>query len=226
MKLVHRPIESWPGPLTPADARQRSPFTTRDGESWGRRHEVPLSDTLDLLDRELRALGVRPSSEVILQIAVGERDVRLDGQVRADARPEHPGVILNFKSRHGELSYACDRFQSWKANLRAIAKGLEALRLVDRYGIGHGQQYTGYRALGAGTPMPAARMTVEEAARLLVAHGEGDPPAHADLAMGDRDAVTNYYRRAARRHHPDAGGDPELFRRLTEARDLLLREAV
>jgi DnaJ-class molecular chaperone len=33
------------------------------------------------------------------------------------------------------------------------------------------------------------------------------------------------YRRLARRHHPDVGGDPEAFRTLTVARDLLLADA-
>lgn len=32
------------------------------------------------------------------------------------------------------------------------------------------------------------------------------------------------WREAAKTHHPDAGGDPVLFRQLTEARDLLIRE--
>lgn len=226
MRLVHRPIEVWPGEPTPAHKRQRSPFTTRDTSSeWSwRRKDVPLSDTLELLDRELRALGVR--DEAVLQVAVRERDLRLDGQLRADARPEHPGIILNFKSRHGELSYACDTFTTWQANLRAIAKGLEALRLVDRYGIGQGRQYTGYRAIGAGTPMPAAAMTVEDAARFLIEHGEwGDVSATVDEILdAGSDVRAAYFREAAKKLHPDAGGNPELFKRLVEARDLLEKE--
>lgn len=228
MKLVHRPIEVWPGRMTPPDARRASPFRTKDPSSpygWGRK-DVPLGDTLALLERELRELGVR--HEAILQVAVRERDIRLDGQVRADARPDHPGVILNFTSRHGELSYACDTFTTWQANLRAIAKGLEALRLVDRYGIGEGRQYTGYRAIGAGTPMPPATMTVEDAARFLIDHGEwGSTPATVDEFLDGLgpEVVTAYYRNAAKKLHPDAGGDPDLFKRLTEARDLLLADA-
>lgn len=34
--------------------------------------------------------------------------------------------------------------------------------------------------------------------------------------------VISAYRRLARQHHPDLGGDPDVFRSLTVARDLLL----
>jgi DnaJ-class molecular chaperone len=36
--------------------------------------------------------------------------------------------------------------------------------------------------------------------------------------------IVSAYRRLARQHHPDLGGDPEVFRSLTVARDLLLAE--
>jgi hypothetical protein len=59
-------------------------------------------------------------------------------------------VAFNARAIRGapRLLYACDRFWRWQHNLRAIALGLEALRLVERYGIGDAhQQYAGYRAL-------------------------------------------------------------------------------
>lgn len=229
MILRHRPIEQWPGRMTPAAERQRSPFRGKDPATTYGRREIPLSDTLDLLDRELRALG---ATEAVLQVAVRENDIRLDGQVRANARPEHPGVILNFQSRYGEMSYACDRFTTWQSNLRAIAKGLEALRLVDRYGIGEGRQYTGYRAIGSGTPLgPAPAMTVEDAARFAASHVDAETykaTGADDLALHllqHPDDLDRCYRSGARQLHPDAGGDPALFRQLTEARDLLERHA-
>jgi molecular chaperone DnaJ len=38
----------------------------------------------------------------------------------------------------------------------------------------------------------------------------------------DAAAILAAYRRLVRHHHPDAGGDPEVFRALTSARDRLL----
>jgi hypothetical protein len=226
MRLVARPIDVWPGKLTPDHLRTGSPFKA----SW--------SDTVGLLEREAEKLGVR--DEVVMQLAITERDCRLDGGIRADAKPTHPGVIVSFESRHGPLRYSTDlffgghwgarRLPGWQANVRAVALGLEALRKVDRYGIAKGgEQYVGYRALGAGTPMPTAKMTVEEAARLLA---DAAMQTDENMTMGEwhdlaerGEGIEKQYRRAVRRLHPDAGGDPETFRRLTEARDLLLREA-
>lgn len=41
----------------------------------------------------------------------------------------------------------------------------------------------------------------------------------------ERFEVVSAYRRLARQHHPDLGGDPDVFRSLTVARDLLLADA-
>lgn len=131
---------------------------------------------------------------------VSESDIRVDGQLRASARPASPGIILAFESRHGPLKYASDTFDDWQANVRAIALGLEALRRVDRYGITRrGEQYTGWRQLTSG---PAATITPDEARAIF-------------------DEYPGGWREALKATHPDHGGDPERFRRVQEARALL-----
>jgi hypothetical protein len=212
--LTFRPIKVWPDGWQTAKDRPYSPFRSS------------YSSTLDLLDRELTHLG---AIDPILQVDASDRDVRLDGQLRANATVNHPGVILTVDTkRHGTLVYPCDAFvagyrhPSWQANLRAIALGLEALRKVERYGIAErGQQYAGYREIGTGIALGEAAMTVEDAARLLC-------DATADLIGEDPDDIDrvsivarSLWREAAKTHHPDVGGDPALFRRLTQARDLL-----
>lgn len=42
----------------------------------------------------------------------------------------------------------------------------------------------------------------------------------------DRAEVIRAFRRLARQHHPDRGGDPETFRALAIARDVLLADAL
>lgn len=193
MKLTFRPLTLWPGQLT--SPRKASPF------------KAGYSDTLQLLDRELRHLG---ASGAILQVAVTEEDVRLDGQVRRDARPAHPGVILTFDSKHGQLSYPCDTFGTWQANLRAIALALEHLRTVQRYGVGQrGEQYRGWQQL----PNRAApAMSSEDALSFLHRHLPGEE---------SRDA----YRKLAMRWHPDRNpGDEDAaanFKRLQQAKQAL-----
>lgn len=227
-RLIARPIEAWPGQLTPDRDRELARFS------------APWSDTVDLLDREVQMLG---ADEVVLQLAISERDCRNDGWIRADAKPKHPGVIVTFDSDAGPLRFSTDRFSGasvwkpggtqrtpgWQCNVRAVALALEALRKVDRYGIGSGrEQYVGWNALppGQSTAMGPARMTADAAARLLAEHAASSEAMVAGLTAklltGGGDGVRLAYRVAAKRHHPDAGGDPETFRRLTEARDLLL----
>lgn len=229
LTVTFRPIKVWPDGWRDRDReRVASPF------------RATYRDTKVLLEDELRHLD---AVDAHVQLDVRPGDVRRDGFMRADAKVGHPGVILTVETpAHGTLVYATDRFmagwrgtEGWHVNLRAVALGMEALRKVDRYGIAdRGQQYAGYRELGAGTPMGPPKMTVEAAARFLIAHGEmGEAPATVDeilTATTDLDGVggevlTSYFRHASKALHPDRGGDPVLFAQLTEARRLLLKAA-
>jgi len=210
-----RPIEAWPGPMTSASARQRSPFKA----AW--------RSTLDTLDRELFRLGRQGAASAVLQIAMREQDFRLDGMPRANARPEHPGVILAVDAAAGPLSFPCDTYVTWQENLRALALALEALRRVERYGVTRrAEQYRGWRALppGGATPMPPAAepMSARAAAEYLLEHANR---THSGVTAGylleRRSAVDIAYRLAARQLHPDHGGTTEGFQRLQEARAVL-----
>ena len=201
--MVYRfcPIVTWPCALT--RSRGRSKFS------------ASYNDTLRLLDRELRHLGAR---NIVIQLALRPEEIRIDGLPRSGSRPSHPGVILSFDSKHGPLSYPCDRYADWESNLRAIALSLEHLRAVDRYGVTRrGEQYRGWTAL----PPVATAMTNDEAAAFLARMcGDG---AHPDLFFRSEDAVKQAYRAAAFRLHPDRGGDVEEFKRLQDAKDALDR---
>jgi hypothetical protein len=147
-----------------------------------------------LLERELRALRAK---NIVIQAAVTDQDIRNDGWLRANARPEHPGVILTFDSRHGPLSYPCDAFNDWQANVRAIALALEALRKVDRYGVTkRGEQYTGWKALPA-----AGRSSAD-----LKSRGHGLIREHGSV------------REALFATHPDHGGSADDFQAVQAAR--------
>lgn len=203
--LRFRPIQQWPGDLT--RSRRRSPF------------EATLSATQDLLTRELRALNAKT---VVIQLAIGEMDLRNDGLPRASSRPEHPGVILSLESPYGPLSYPCDQFGDWQSNLRAIALALEALRKVDRYGVTkNGEQYKGWRQLGAGGT------TSKDEAAYFIARSAWPNEREENLREWYRrlvfepDMLTKTYRLAATKLHPDAGGQAADFQRLQEARATL-----
>ncbi|HYF72005.1 MAG TPA: hypothetical protein VD864_04240, partial [Nocardioides sp.] len=142
MTMAFRALERWPFPETKPGERRSSPF------------KGTYSSTLDLLSRELYHLRSDLYGLAILQVVTrnGERDLRQDQWLRADARVTHPGVAISMGSKFGPLTFHCDRFVGWQANLRAIALGLESLRRVGRYGIGgSGEQYRGWTALPAGS---------------------------------------------------------------------------
>lgn len=199
--MTLRPLTSWPGAHT--SERVRSPFSA----TW--------SATVELLDRELWYLGPRgvyaPS---ILQVDIPESKFRVDGMPRADANPRDPGVVLNIESRHGPLSYPCDKFTKWTDNVRAIALGLEALRKIERYGITPGnEQYTGWKALPQNG---SSSVTVEQAKTLLVNLAQNDGNG---LDIGTMPQV---YRRARASAHPDRrSGDRTLWDQVEQAAKVL-----
>ena len=183
--IVFRPIDSWPAELT--RSRRHATFSA----GWG--------STIELLEKELTHLAAR---QAVLQIAVSESDLRIDGKPRASARASHPGVILAFESKFGPLKYAVDTFWSWQDNIRAVALAMEALRKVDRYGVTkRGEQYTGWKAIPRSTDAADSIQTREQAQGLLASYG----------------GVVA----AIKATHPDTGGDPDDFRRVMRAKELV-----
>lgn len=199
----------------------RTAFT---GQHQASPFKATWSDTLEVLERELHQLQAK---EIVLELDVTESEIRLDGMVRSNARVESPAVRLAFESKHGPLTYATDRFISpsyrrtltdWQHNVRAIALGLEALRRVDRYGVTkRGEQYAGWKAIGAGpaTAMPAG-MTHEQAYDTLAMIL--DLRDLANLDVPDSKLV----RRARAAAHPDRhNGDRTLWDQVEQAATVL-----
>jgi hypothetical protein len=199
----HRIIYDWPGTLRTSHRSD----TFRAG--WG--------DTLTALERELGGLK---AENVVLETAHREEDLTLAGVLSSRAgNPAHPGAILSFDSRFGPLRYWTDIFWQWRANVRAIALGLEALRAVDRYGITQrGEQYTGWARLPPGTTQTngGARRMTPDAARAVIAEMIG--LGKSALAGATADTLPTFYRLAAKVAHPDAaGGSAERWALLNEA---------
>lgn len=203
MRYEIRPLGPWLGPKT-------------DPRRTGNQFRADWDSTLSLLRDEVDRLD---GYWIVVQVDADPKDIRRDGMLRQRAYVGFPGVRVSFDSRHGELTYATDAYEDWRANVRAIALALGALRAVDRYGVSStGEQYRGWTAIAAA---PDERELDARAAASLLAEHAGpsfDPdgirlsPAGAALA----------FRRAALRCHPDHGGDAELFGRLVAARDLLV----
>lgn len=173
MQVIFRPLERWDRRIDAS--RPHSPF------------RAPYQATLDLLERECRQLGAR---RVVVELAITEADLRLDGQPYAGTKPRHPGVTIAFESTHGPLKYTADKFATWTENVRAIALGLEALRKVDRYGMtSRGEQYAGWKALpaGAGGDAENGRRIIEAEGSIAAALRATHPDTRQDGTYDDDD---------------------------------------
>jgi hypothetical protein len=208
MILTTRPLtdRAWIG----TKPRKKSQFTT----TW--------RDTLNLLEREVYALQSRGMDDPILMMDIGEGDLRIDGQVRANARPKSDAVAISFESTKGPLTFWSDRYDQtpwgnkmilWQHNVRAIALTLEALRTVERHGATRSdEQYVGFRQLAA-APAPTPQTSVEAWVTIARLAGYTDPGA----AQVDEELKARFIRLARRAAHPDTGGSEEKWQRFTEA---------
>jgi hypothetical protein len=178
------------------------------GDRWSP-FSATLSSTIEILSDELRHLD---ATNVVIELDVRERDIRLDGLPRADARPAHDAVAISFQSKFGPLRYATAEFTTsyrqagWTQNLRAIALAMRALRAVDRYGVSkRGEQYRGWRAIAAGPPSVEDQIPDVAAARAFLDERYGGSLRDALLAS-----------------HPDRpGGSDEEFHRVVRCKELL-----
>lgn len=208
-------VTTWPGKET------KQPHYSQFKQTY--------SNTLQILDYELKKLSFVPGS-VQIAMWIDPSNIRLDGQLRANARPFKQGIILSFSRIKGhvrdkatgvvlsnvveQLSYPCDKYSDWQHNLRAIALSLEALRAVARHGVfKHGDM-----ASRLALPSAEGKLTsAQEAAELLSAFS--DFPA--GQILGNSEILKKAYRQASAKTHPDQGGSVEKFGAIKEAYLLL-----
>lgn len=192
----------WPGRAR-SGPRRRSPYK-----------RVTWAPVEHLLVSELRRVGAKDAT-----IALDIRNpayFRLDGGIRADARPVTPAVVVSFTNRDGvRLTFPCDTYGDWMHNIYAIAKTLEKLRLIDRDGVAQGdQQYVGFKALPPGAPANGRKeLTTEGAAGILTLWSGLDTIA----ILAHKSVADVAGRMAKSKAHPDAGGDETDFVMVTEA---------
>ena len=146
---------------------------------------------------ELQRLG---ATNAILSTNVR---LRIDGApYSGQSQPEDVGAAVYFKLKGRQVSLAADKWNRVEDNIWSIVKHIEAIRGQERWGVGSvDQAFRGYMALPAigqgsglqwwtvlGLPINSSFEQVKEAHRILV-----------------------------QKHHPDRGGDVEMFHRVQEA---------
>lgn len=225
-RVILRPFETpWPKEATtPPERRKSSAFRTH------------IADTYDTLAREAGQLG---ADEVFVELDVLPALITQSGRLRSGSSPASGRVRVVMETRHGVMHYTCDRFSGsvsnparghrtdWEHNLRAIALGLEALRKVERYGMGSGaNQYAGFLALpaGSGASVAERRAAVRELAAIILPIVAPDEYSDrvVDEKLADPTRLREMVKRARLTGHPDRrDGDRTAFDRVADIARLL-----
>jgi hypothetical protein len=192
------PLE-WPLGWKRSAYRVRAPFSMKDGQLT---RDLNVEGATKRLENELDRLGAK---DPVLSTNVS---LNLRGIPRGDERPSDTGVAVYFSFRGKATVLACDHYTSVAGNIAAIAGHIEALRRIERYGVGTIEQaLAGYRALPADT---AANW------RAVFGFAKDSRPTVDQL-----DAA---YKTAAKQHHPDQGGTDLEMAHINRARDYALQE--
>lgn len=190
--MTEPPIEAFP--LQWPAGRPRTKWTERSN------FEVMLGRAIKDIQEEVRRLG---GSALVIS---SNLPLRRDGMPYANAsQPADRGVAVYFRYKWKPMCFACDRWNRIEDNMRAIAKTIDALRGIERWGTGQmvEQAFIGFTAL----PAP------EQPWQIL----------GLDTSRPTAKQVDDAYRTLAMKHHPDRGGDAQQMARINAARDELLR---
>jgi hypothetical protein len=180
-----------PFPLLWPENRERTP-------EWKRRHSqfsVTFGQARTHLLNELAKMGAR---NIVIS---SNQPVRQDGlPLAVKTRIDDPGVAVYFTRDGKAQCLPCDEWHGVLANLRAIGKTVEALRGIERW--------------GAKAMLDAA---LEGFAALPAGRSDGWWSVLGVAPTADATIIEAAWRVLAKRHHPDAGGDPARFRAIQEA---------
>lgn len=193
---------------TPSGRRQNAKFGRRERATAGGFRALKylsVGDGVERLTGELRRLG---ATRVIISSNLRTRLDGLPYAQQSKSLPD-PGVAVYFHLKKQSLVLACDRWHSVADNMAAIAGHIEAIRAVDRYGVGTMEQaFSAYKALPADTA----------ADWRMVLFGVKDCVATVE-------DVQAAYRARAREVHPDiTKDDGARMAHLNRARDYALAE--
>ena len=195
-------------PLQWPDLRPRT-------DRWHREHakfDVTFARARDNIVREVTLLaGGRLARDPNIVISTNVA-LRRDGLPLANQRqPDDPGVAVYFTHKKRQMSFACDRWHKIEHNMQAIAKTIEALRGIARWGTGDMLEaaFTGFSAL----PPPQQPGDAPRTWREVFGAG-----------VATRTQLAEVYRRLASAYHPDRGGDPAKMAELNAAREAAWKE--
>lgn len=194
---------SWPAAWKRTPSHQRRParfhgtrtsYGSDPSTVWRQKQTLTVADAIHRLGLELRRLGVRDGGWLISSNV----KLRLDGlPYSGEKPPDDPGVAVYFQLRGADRVLACDTWTRVADNLAAVAAHVNAIRAIERYGVGTiDQAFAGYDALPAKgatwrTTLGFAPDQIVTLAEIDLAFRQRARDAHPDAANGSHDAMAS-----------------------------------
>ena len=174
-------------------------YKRKSNRIWSR-FKITMDKAQRFLRDELSRMG---AVDLIISTNI---PVRKDGMLYADwmnKKIDDPGVAIYFKYKGKDVSMCCDQYNKIWENIYALGKGIEALRGMERWGVSDflDRAFTGFAAL---PPVKEEQTWCEVL--------EVQP--WADAAQ-----IKEAFRSKAMLHHPDRGGDSDMFDKIKKAHD-------
>jgi hypothetical protein len=163
---------------------------------------VSMATAVERLEIQLARLG---AAEATLSTNV---KLNLRGLPSGNDKPADPGVAVYFRFKGRATVLACDSYFTVAENIAAIAAHIDALRRIERYGVGSLEQaLAGYKALPVDTAADWRQVFGFRAEDRVTA-----------------EQVNAKFKDRARTAHPDVGGTDDGMAHLNRAREYALAE--
>ena len=187
---------------------------TRDGSRERARFDTSFARARDEVVRQIELMAgryawMRKETNLIVSTNL---QLRRDGLPLAGQRqPNDPGVAVYFNYKKTPVCFACDRWSRIEDNMQAIAKTIDALRGIARWGTGDMMEaaFKGFTALPAPGANPLHWRSVL---------GLGATATRADVEAA--------FRRRRSETHPDRGGSTDEFNAVQRAYDAACLELI
>ncbi|UAB76938.1 J domain-containing protein [Erythrobacter sp. SCSIO 43205] len=164
------------------------------------RFDVSFATARDHLMEQLRIMGAR------YPVLSSNLTLRRDGLPYANQpEPDDKGVAVYFQWKGKQMTFACDRWDRTRDNVRSIGKTIEAIRGIERWGASNMME----RAFSAFEALPVPEQSVTLSCWDVL----GIEPTT------DQAAIKSAWRNRMKTAHPDQGGTTEEFAAVQKAYD-------
>ena len=192
----------WPAGFERTDPSERS---------RSKKFDVTLSKAFSDLETQLERLGVDD-----FRYSFDAQQRKSDQRPYSRASPDDPGFVLRWSMDGDQFAVACDHYSKLRDNVRSVGLYLKEKRLMENRPVQTGE-----------SEFANARLPPAEQDDVVVA-GAGEHEAPHEILGVAPDApdevVRSAYRALVKDAHPDNGGSQREFRRLEEAKEVMLDE--